>query len=150
MTPRDVRNSRLCMSEIFICITYKMILQGLTKVHTTEAHWRYCVLSCLILITTYALVSALLVHTGRMTLCTLTTSSPVWHIYRKIRVICPVWTHRRTSDKFIVLTKGVAFAVFAANAYVILFVNKPGHPKHPSPLRRYYQNTLLRNMKTHF
>jgi hypothetical protein len=46
-------------------------------------------------------------------------------------------------------TKGVAFAVFAANADVIIFVNKRGHPKHPTPLRCDYQNTLSRNMKTH-
>lgn len=46
-------------------------------------------------------------------------------------------------------TKGVAFAVFAANADVIIFVNKRGHPKHPTPLRCDYQNTLSRNRKTH-
>ena len=46
-------------------------------------------------------------------------------------------------------TKGVASAVFAANADVIIFVNKRGHPKHPTPLRCDYHNTLSRNMKTH-
>jgi hypothetical protein len=139
----------LHINEICICITHKIFLCCLKRLHQTEAHWRGHVLYYRISVTTHFLCECCFgSQWPNNTLHAYNIKFGLIYLSYDYVILYELTDELRTLT--LCSTKGDAFTLFADSAYVIMFIKKRGHNKHPTPLNRDCQNTLSRNKQTHF